>query len=148
MSDILYFEDVSSFASYVKLLLPTYNVTVVDSLSEGQRLLQRHNYDLLLVDLNLKDSWGLSTLSFLTEYNIPIIVLSEEGDVKTIQEAADMGVQDYFVKDFIGKDLVTRIKFVESKINRYECKESVLKLMKMDEIWAGFQELKTHALHS
>ena len=59
------------------------------------------NYDLVLLDLNLKDSSGIPTLQVFKKYceNTPVIVLSGMSDEKIIDTALnEEGAASYIVK--------------------------------------------------
>lgn len=57
------------------------------------------NIDLVLLDLNLRETRGLATLERMREFNhLPIVVLSGESSPETVMAAARMGAQDYLIK--------------------------------------------------
>jgi len=68
------------------------------------------NYDVVLLDLNLPDSQGISSLSRLIEEcpSIPIVVLTNLKDEQLAIESVRQGAQDYLVKKEITPDLLIR----------------------------------------
>ena len=64
-------------------------------------LLEKNDYQLVLLDLILPDSFGENTIKAImskVKY-IPVLVISTLGDEKIIADAMKLGVEDYLVKD-------------------------------------------------
>ncbi|MGE5399590.1 MAG: response regulator [Ignavibacteriales bacterium] len=81
-------------------------------LSTGIERLKTGKYDVILLDLNLPDSYGLSTLTKLLneEQNTPIVILTGLEDEDLGMEAVKLGAQDYLVKYQIdGRSLIRSI---------------------------------------
>ena len=76
-----------------------------------------NNYDLIILDLMLPDGNGLDF------YNNNLkgkntIVLTAKDDEDTVVKAIDNGVDDYIIKPFRGKELISRInKILRNKKN-------------------------------
>lgn len=90
------------------------------TMREAFSLLTRSGYDLILLDLNLPDSTGLSTCgSFLTEFpHVPLVVLTGIDDRGIGEAAIKMGAQDYLVKGNFGEEAFARsLRF---SIDRYQ----------------------------
>lgn len=85
-------------------------ILVAQNLKEGMDIISRENIDIILLDLTLPDSKGISSFSKIHEHNdrIPIIVLTGEDDTELAFEAVRQGAQDYLVKDTINKTLLLR----------------------------------------
>jgi signal transduction histidine kinase len=103
--DVLLVEDSPDDAVLIQLLLKEsrlaeFNVTWVDHLSEAIDCINRHRYDLVLLDLSLPDSHGLDTVTHVHEEmpNLPIVVLTGSDDEIIGMEAVQAGAQDYLVK--------------------------------------------------
>lgn len=62
--------------------------------------LKQRQFDLVLLDLSLPDSFGLETFTRLRAQcpHIPVVILSGLGDEAIALEAVQMGAQDYLVK--------------------------------------------------
>lgn len=70
--------------------------------------LDKNSYDIILTDLSLPDSHGLSTVSKLKAkaFNLPIIVLTSLDDERIEQQILGVGAQDYIVKgDMDGRSM-------------------------------------------
>lgn len=76
--------------------------------------LKNKRYDLLLLDLNMPETDGLSVLTELrksaTGERPNVIVVSAENDPKTISEALKLGAADYVTVPFNHYELMARIK--------------------------------------
>ena len=86
-------------------------LTHADRLSDGLERIAAQAFDVILLDLNLPDSFGLETLLNLQRQvpNIPIVVLSGLADDYTTIEAVRHGAQDFLVKGEISGPLLGRV---------------------------------------
>ncbi|MCJ7680897.1 MAG: diguanylate cyclase [Candidatus Aminicenantes bacterium] len=120
--------------------VPLYSIDTAVSFGEMVKIFQQKNvhYDLVLLDLNLPDSTGLSTLTEAIRLPVrhPIIVLTDHGDEDLGISAIQHGAQDYLVKEkFSGKDLVRAIRYA---IERHKLKEEVRRLSLFDDLTGLF----------
>ena len=83
-----------------KAPMGTFSVEVCDNLTESFQLLSRHNFDVALLDLNLKDSHGLDTLVKLNAAfpHLPIVVNTGAYLDDLGLKAVTSGAQDYLIK--------------------------------------------------
>lgn len=82
-----------------------YKVIVANKLSLASKLIS--DIDLLILDLMLPDGDGLT---FLKEHNdIPTLVLSAKDEEDIVVKAIDLGAEDYIIKPFRSKELLSRI---------------------------------------
>jgi len=113
------FEDADLLLEYIQVLSsPKINIEHVTSLKKGILQLTEHNFDIVLTDLNLPDSFGLATLKTLYDIDnkTPIIVLTGLNDNETGLAAVDMGAQDFLVKGkFNGSQLLHSIQYAISR---------------------------------
>ena len=74
-----------------------------DSLDSAYKKLETFNCDVILLDLNLKDSTGLETLVKMKQKysDIPIVVMTSEYKDDIGFRAIAMGAQDFLIKDKI-----------------------------------------------
>ncbi len=88
-------------------------VTIIhtERLSSAFELLQQHSFDLILSDLTLPDSDGITTISRLRENapSIPIAVLSFRDDEKLAIKTISAGAQDYLVKGNLTEGVLARV---------------------------------------
>jgi diguanylate cyclase (GGDEF)-like protein/PAS domain S-box-containing protein len=87
-----------------------FNVEWVTQLSGGLELLSERGIELVLLDLYLPDSQGITTFEklFAAAPHIPILVLSRLDDESTSDEAVRRGAQDYLLKGHLDKYTLTR----------------------------------------
>ena len=85
----------------------------VNRLSEGIDFLRLNQCDAVLLDMNLPDSSGLSTMTRLIDVApcIPVIILTGLSDESFAVEAVKSGAQDYLVKGDIHGRILTRSMF-------------------------------------
>ncbi|MBF0416327.1 MAG: response regulator [Magnetococcales bacterium] len=88
----------------------TIRLTLAESLEKAMMEVDSGAYDILLVDLNLPDSRGLSTFERISGRisDIPVIVLSGLDDESLAIQAVRSGAQDYLVKNAIDGNLLFR----------------------------------------
>jgi signal transduction histidine kinase len=77
-----------------------FQVTHVTRAGSALECLRRESFHVLLLDLGLPDSQGLTTLDAIRQEHddLPIVVLTGLSDEKTALESLDRGSQDYLVK--------------------------------------------------
>ena len=90
-----------------------YIVSVADAGSSARRLVQRSEFDLILLDLRIPDEDGLSLLKLFREtIDVPIIIVSGKAKVVDRVLGLEMGADDYISKPFNLRELQARIKAV------------------------------------
>lgn len=122
---ILLIEDNPGDARLVQEMLkqrvnPQYRLTHVESLGQGLDLINQEQFDITLLDLNLPDSQGLSTLHRLCQVMPPtaIVVLTGIADDELGIQAIQAGAQDYLVKEEITTSVFTRFLRYASERNQ------------------------------
>ena len=98
---------------------PGFDLTTVDLLEDATARLNQGSFDVVLLDLKLRDGSRVDTLNRIQDqaWKAPIIVLTGLDDPVVAFWAADQGAQDYLVKGQIETDtLVTSITYA---IERY-----------------------------
>lgn len=116
MAKILCIEDSVEFYLYLSNVLKEHKITHVANLNDAYKLVQngRESFDLILLDVGLPDGNGIKAISTLKESfplkNVPIIVLSAEGDVLSKVAAFGMGADDYIQKPPDSSELKARIE--------------------------------------
>ena len=112
--EILLFEDNPGDSGLIEEILEEsnnlYELNVVESLEEGLDILNNGHFDVILLDLGLPDSDGISTLIDVNKIspNTPIIVLTGLNDEELGILAMKRGAQDYLIKKEIDGKLLTR----------------------------------------
>lgn len=113
--DILLVEDNLGDARLIEVLLAEeagadFRITRADRLSGAVDTLAAGRFDVILLDLSLPDSQGLSTVDAVRARagNIPIVVLSGLDDEEMALKALQSGAQDYLVKGRADGTLIKR----------------------------------------
>ena len=109
MFNILLIEDNDYIIKGIKYLLESNNfkVTIAKSLKEAKELIS-NKYDLIILDLMLPDGDGLK----FYEENLKdktTLILTAKDDEDIISTSLDSGVEDYIIKPFRSKELLSRI---------------------------------------
>ena len=104
MPKILIIEDDVSFCKLVEKFLTKngYEVSVAFSATEAKIKTQTENFDLILTDLRLPDSDGMTLLTdFKRELpSTPVILMTGYSDINTAVKAIKNGATDYISKPF------------------------------------------------
>jgi DNA-binding response OmpR family regulator len=81
-------------------------------------LLQKTDYDLILVDIHLPFISGLELIKYLRsdlKMNTPVLVLTAFSDLQMQRQAGELGISGYIVKPFDPSDLIQRIRSILKK---------------------------------
>ena len=109
-----------------------FHIKHCDRLSVGIEILGSQNFDIILLDLELPDSFGMGTIEWARRHTteLPIIVLTGMEDEKFAMEALKAGAQDYLVKSKTEKaDVVKSILMaMEHKKIRQEMRRTERRL--------------------
>ncbi len=93
----------------------------VDTVYDGKyaiEAIKRSNYDVLLLDLNMKEISGEDVLKFVKDYNatIQIVILSAQGEMRKAIDCIKAGAYDFITKPYEFDDLLITIsRAVEHK---------------------------------
>jgi signal transduction histidine kinase len=129
-TQILVVEDDSTFADIVQFQLSTvgfssHNILSVQSLSEAREAEVEFVPEVILLDLNILDSNGISTYDSIVSIfpNASIIVLSGMDDRSLALQIVSKGAQDYILKSDIKPDLLE--KTIKYGVLRRKLKEEL-----------------------
>lgn len=83
--------------------------------ADGQRaaleLLSRHSFDLVLLDITLREGNGFDTCQAIKAQSaVPVFFLTASGDESSTVAGLDMGADDYIAKPFRLRELLSRIR--------------------------------------
>ncbi len=115
MTKIFLVEDDKSIVENLTEFLRTENFSVetVSGQTEALRRLETERYDLILLDISLKEGNGFAVCSYVKQNtDMPVIFLTASGDEYSVVSGLDMGADDYISKPFRPRELVSRIHSV------------------------------------
>ncbi len=124
LMNILLIEDDSRISDFVVKGLEENNhtVTLATSGEQARDWISGHSWDIILLDIMLPgiDGVQLTKLIRYKQNPTPIIILSALGDADDKVRALDSGADDYLVKPFHFKELLSRINALtrRAKFNR------------------------------
>jgi DNA-binding response OmpR family regulator len=110
---ILVIEDEQDISNLVKASLEreSYQVQVAASGQAGLQQIEAFLPDLLVLDLGLPDTDGLTLCRELRRHNsLPILMVSARGDDIDRIIGLEVGADDYLAKPFNPKELVARVR--------------------------------------
>lgn len=128
MISILLVEDdraiVESLSEYLEK--QNYVVTAVPGQKAALMAMDGQSYDLVLLDIALKDGDGYSLCSVIKDReDIPVIFLTASGDEGSVVTGFELGADDYVAKPFRPRELLSRI---QNALRRYHHEESGIRV--------------------
>lgn len=105
-----------------------YDVTLVKTVSEAEKILSNQDFSLHILDLTLPDGSGYDICRLIRKKgDLPVIFLTAFDDEVNVIMGLELGADDYISKPFRVKELMARIKSVLRRYNK-ENYETVVKL--------------------
>jgi two-component system response regulator HydG len=102
MANILIVDDDATFCVMLKTFLEkkSFSVKETFSFAEGLKTFNGGSFDILLIDIRLPDNDGLELLKIVRTQSpqIPVILMTGYGDIRTAVKAIKMGASDYVTK--------------------------------------------------
>lgn len=121
MDKILIVEDEISISDLVKIELEFrgYKVDAVDDGNLAADIIEKNNYDLILLDVMLPSIDGYELLSYIKQIkNTPVIFLTAKSQTIDKIKGLRKGADDYITKPFEIEELVARIEVVLRRYNK------------------------------
>lgn len=112
---ILLVEDNEAIIMGLEYLLTQegYQAGTARSIQEAYNVVEKESVDLILLDISLPDGNGFDFCKYVkTESDIPVIFLTAKEEEADVVKGLDMGADDYIIKPFRNRELVSRIKNV------------------------------------
>jgi two-component system chemotaxis response regulator CheY len=104
---VLVVEDSSAMRAFVRAALEEGGAAEVEEAESGfeaLRILPRHEFDLVVVDINMPDINGLELVSFMRRSDkhreTPLIIISTEASEKDRERGLSLGANAYLKKPF------------------------------------------------
>ncbi len=142
MTRLLLVEDDLTIVSGLKYALEqqSYTVDVANTIKQANELFNEHDYNLLILDINLPDGNGLDFCQEIRQTsNTPIIFLTASETENNIVIGLELGADDYITKPFRLRELLGRVKAV---LRRYEGNQ--LKVIKVKDLEINLQNATVH----
>jgi DNA-binding response OmpR family regulator len=99
-------------ASLRTVLEPTYEILEAADAAEGLKSFKHDTPDLVLLDVILPGTDGLTALQTMRTENrtVPVIMLTGQGQIQDKETGFSVGADDYLTKPFSVKELCLRIR--------------------------------------
>lgn len=89
----------------------SYNIT--KNKRDTLNLLDKESFDIVLLDVSLPDGNGFDICKYIKQKkNIPVIFLTAKDEEKDVVMGFELGADDYIIKPFRNRELISRIKNV------------------------------------
>lgn len=115
MTKILIVEDNETIVMGLKYSLEQENFEVISTsnLMQTEKILNQENIDLILLDVSLPDGNGFDICKQIKrKLDIPVIFLTAQDEETSVVLGLDLGADDYIVKPFRTRELISRINSV------------------------------------
>ncbi len=130
MKKILLVEDSDSIILGLKYSLEQENfkVKVVKTVEETKKIIENEDFDLILLDITLPDGNGFDICKYVkNKKDIPIIFLTARDEETNVVMGLDLGADDYIIKPFRTRELISRINSVFRRYDKNELNSNVIK---------------------
>jgi DNA-binding response OmpR family regulator len=110
---VLIIDDNHSIVELVDLILRKEEFSVIKSYAgvDGIGKAEKENPCLILLDIMLPDLNGIEILERMRRFTgVPIIMLTVENDLDSVQKTITLGANDYLLKPFTAKELLARMR--------------------------------------
>ena len=134
MKTILLIEDNDTIVMGLKYSLEQeeFKVLSAKSVLESKKMLNNENIDIVLLDIGLPDGNGFDICKEIKQkQDIPVIFLTAQDEETSVVLGLDLGADDYIVKPFRTRELISRINSV---LRRYGKKEETANIIQYKNI--------------
>ncbi|MGQ4079527.1 response regulator transcription factor [Streptococcus dysgalactiae] len=130
---------------YTKLGQEGYHVHVASNGQEALNYLENTHIDLMVADIMMPVMDGYSLVKLLREsgQQLPILMMTAKSQFESLEEAFQLGVDDYLVKPIILSELVLRIKSLLRRVKLEHEQELQLANCKLQYQSLALTDLKT-----
>lgn len=96
-----------------------FEVCISKKISEAEDILDTSEFDLVLLDVTLPDGNGFDLCKYIKEEkDTPVIFLTAKDEEKDVVLGFDIGADDYVIKPFKNRELISRIHNVLRRYNK------------------------------
>jgi len=122
MLNILIVEDEEAIANLIHMNLSDegYHCTCAFDGKQGANLIEKNNYDLILLDIMLPEIDGYELLEYVKPLSTPVIFVTAKGTVDDRIKGLKLGADDYLVKPFQIGELLARVEAVLRRYGKIE----------------------------
>jgi DNA-binding response OmpR family regulator len=122
---ILMIEDDKATIEVIRLTLetrePDANIVSKEKGREGLETARNEYFDVIVLDLGLPDIDGIKVLEELRRFSkTPVLIVSARHDPAVINNALNLGAQDYILKPFKFQSLLTSLKAITTSSESVE----------------------------
>ncbi len=109
-----------------------FEINIAKTIEKSEELLSEKIFDLVILDITLPDGNGFDLCKIIKkEKDTPVIILTAKDEEKDVVLGFDLGADDYIIKPFRNRELISRIQNVLRRYNK-DKKELVCKNIKVD----------------
>lgn len=137
LSTILVVDDSKVIQTQLSEILSSrhYNIEVADNASRAYEIIQEKEINLIILDVELKESNGLSFLQerkdeIITKRKIPVIIISGQVNLSIIRDGLKTGAVDVIKKPFVFEEMILKVDLWIDYKRKEEEVESSSKLLK------------------
>jgi DNA-binding response OmpR family regulator len=140
MEKILIIEDEEPIRELIRLNLSLagFDTCEAEDGEEGLNAIRRENFNLIILDIMLPKIDGYKLLPYISERDIPVILLTAKDSLKDKVIGLNMGADDYMTKPFEGMELIARVKALLRRSSKEE------KHTGFDNIKVSFEKRKVY----
>lgn len=102
----------------INLSAAGYHCRAVQDGLEAIDLIEKENFDLILLDIMLPGADGYDIMEYIRPLKVPVIFITAKHEVKDRVKGLKLGAEDYLVKPFDVIELVARVEVVLRRFNK------------------------------
>ena len=130
MQKILLVEDNETITKGLKYSLEQekFEVETAQNIVMAKTKIKKGKFDLYLLDISLPDGDGYEICKYVKKLgDVPVIFLTAKDEESNVVQGLDMGADDYIIKPFRTRELISRIKSVLRRYYHEEINETQIK---------------------
>ena len=130
MRKILLVEDNEIIVKGLKYLLEQekFDIKIAKNIVEAKTMIKKQKFDLYLLYITLPDGDGYEICQYVKKQkDVPVIFLTAKDEELNVVQCLDMGADDYIIKPFRNRELISRIKSVLRRYYHDEINENQIK---------------------
>ena len=122
MIKILIVDDEKAICDLINLNLSAsgYHCKAVQNGLEAIDLIEKENFDLVLLDIMLPGADGFDVMEYIRPLQVPVIFITAKHEVKDRVKGLKLGADDYLVKPFDVVELTARVEAVLRRYHKTE----------------------------